>query len=60
MEKTSVNHFFSDRVITFDQTFSDRNTALKAVADQLLKELSRRLLKRPLLRGNKPIPLACN
>ena len=37
MEKTSVNHFFSDRVITFDQTFSDRNTALKAVADQLLK-----------------------
>lgn len=36
MEKTSVNHFFSDRVITFDQTFSDRNTALEAVADQLL------------------------
>ena len=37
MEKTSVNHFFSDRVIIFDQTFSDRNTGLKSVADQLLK-----------------------
>lgn len=36
MEKMQTNHFFSDRVVDFNQSFPDRDAALKTVADRLL------------------------
>ncbi|RXT30722.1 PTS sugar transporter subunit IIA [Lacticaseibacillus chiayiensis] len=35
MEKTRINHFFSDQVIDFNQSFPDRNAVLQSVANRL-------------------------